>query len=208
MINQVLLLSLTGLTTQAYGIVTNLVHAYGVAAVFVLMLLESSSIPVPSEVIMPLAGVFAAQHIFSFYIALLASIAGSAIGIAIDYLIGYYIGKDIVYKHLRLFHIKKESLDAFDEWFSRNGVAAVFFTRLVPVVRTLMSFPAGFAKMPPKTFFTYSIAGAAIWNTVLMLFGFYFLSSTNAVVLMAAIGVFAIALYITYRYAVKSMRVK
>ncbi len=203
-----MLSSLSGLTAYVYGLATGLVKTYGVTAVFFLMMLESSSIPVPSEVVMPLAGLLAHKGLMLFYPALLASIVGSAVGIAIDYLIGYYIGKDIVYKHLRLFHISKESLDSFDAWFSRNGVAAVFFTRLVPVIRTLMSFPAGFAKMPPKTFFTYSVAGVVIWNSVLMLFGFYLLSSTHAVVILSAIGMLAIALYVVYRYAIKRIRAK
>jgi membrane protein DedA with SNARE-associated domain len=207
-IEAILLSSLSGLTTYVYGIATGLVKAYGIAAVFFLMLLESSSIPVPSEVIMPLAGLLAHNHLMLFYPALIASIAGSAVGIAIDYLIGYYIGKDIVYKHLRLFHISKESLEAFDAWFERNSVAAIFLTRLVPVIRTVMSFPAGFAKMPPKRFFTYSLSGAAIWNVVLMLFGFYLLSSKSAVEIMSAIGVLAIVLYVAYRYAMKRINAK
>ncbi|MEM3227408.1 MAG: DedA family protein [Candidatus Micrarchaeaceae archaeon] len=200
--------SLSNYYASFYTLITNFFHSYGYFAVFSLMMLESATIPIPSEVVMPLAGIFAARHIFGFYPALAASVLGSAAGIAIDYYIGYYIGKDIVYKHLRLFRIKKEQLDAFDVWFERNGIAAVFLTRLVPVIRTVMSFPAGFAKMKPKEFFAYSISGALIWNAVLMSFGFYALSGNSAVDILAAIGVFVLLLYIVYALAIKRLRRK
>jgi len=206
-INIILLsLNLSYYYSNLTSIITAFFHAYGYAAVFFLMLLESATIPVPSEVIMPLAGIFAARHIFDFWPALIASILGSGAGIAIDYYIGYFIGKDIVYKHLRFFRITQAQLDAFDIWFERNGMAAVFITRLVPVIRTVMSFPAGFAKMKPKSFFAYSISGAVIWNTVLMVFGFYALSGTSAEQILAAIGVFVLVLYMIYALALRHLR--
>jgi membrane protein DedA with SNARE-associated domain len=206
-INIILLsLNLSYYYSNLTSIITAFFHAYGYAAVFFLMLLESATIPVPSEVIMPLAGIFAARHIFDFWPALIASILGSGAGIAIDYYIGYFIGKDIVYKHLRFFRITQAQLDAFDIWFERNGMAAVFITRLVPVIRTVMSFPAGFAKMKPKYFFAYSISGAVIWNTVLMVFGFYALSGTSAEQILAAIGVFVLVLYMIYALALRHLR--
>ncbi|MGC8478317.1 MAG: DedA family protein [Candidatus Micrarchaeia archaeon] len=207
MLFNVLLLSLniSYYYSNIYAIITGFFHAYGYAAVFFLMLLESATIPVPSEIVMPLAGLFAAKHIFSFYPALISSIIGSGVGIAIDYYIGYFIGKDLVYKHLKFFRIKQSQLDSFDKWFERNGVAAVFITRLVPVIRTVMSFPAGFAKMNPKEFFAYSLSGAAIWNTVLMVFGFYALSGTSAEQILSAIGIFVLVLYAIYALALRHL---
>ncbi len=181
---------------------------YGYLAVFGLMLLEGSSLPVPSEVVMPLAGLLAQKGIFNFYIALFAGLMGSIGGLIIDYYIGYFLGKDVVYKHLRLFHIRQESLDNFDEWFTRNGTAAVFISRLIPVLRTFMSFPAGFARMNAKKFFAYSIAGTFIWDVVLMAFGYYFLSATNAVYVLFAIAVFAIMVYLIYHMAIRKLRRK
>ncbi len=171
---------------------------FGYLAIFGLMLLEGSSLPVPSEVVLPLAGLFAQKGLLDVYIAFFAALFGSIGGLAIDYYIGYFLGKEVVYKHLRLFHIRQESLDNFDRWFARNGTAAVFISRLIPVVRTFMSFPAGFARMNAKRFFSYSIIGTAIWDAVLLAFGYYFLSASSAVYVLTSIGVFAIIVYLLY----------
>ena len=198
--------SLMQLVSGSTSIIEQFIHAYGYMALFIAMALESSSIPVPSEVVMPFAGALSHAGFFNFWFAFIAALAGSILGLAVDYYIGYFIGKDIVYKHLHKFRISKEKLDSFDKWFERNGVAAVFITRLIPVLRTLMSFPAGFTRMDKKQFFAYSIAGAFIWNLVLMLFGFYIsIYANNAVILMSALGVFALLLYVVYREALKRM---
>ena len=197
---------LSGLLANSTAIIQNLITNYGYLAIFVLMTLESASLPIPSEVILPLSGYLAAKGSLNFYLAFASGMLGAIAGLAIDYAIGYYIGKDIIYKHLQLFRIKKKTLDEFDAWFDSNGIAAVFLSRLIPEVRALMSFPAGFAKMPLKEFFSYSIAGAIIWNLVLMLFGFYLLSADSAVIVMASIGIFAIALYVVYKIATKHMK--
>ncbi len=197
---------LLSLVHGSYSAINALVAKYGYLAIFTLMALESSSLPVPSEVVLPLAGVFAAKGALNFGIALLAAALGSILGCVIDYAIGYYIGKDIVYKHLRLFHIRKEQLDNFDSWFARNGVAAVFLTRFVPVARTFINFPAGFAKMPFKKFILYSTIGMVVWDVVLMLFGFYLLSGKSAEIVLGSIGAFAIVLYAVYKFAMKRMK--
>ena len=185
-----------------------MVSAYGYAAVFILMLLEAASFPVPSEVVLPLAGYLASKAVLSFYLALTAATIGSMVGSIIDYAIGYYLGKEVVYKHLGLFRIKKRTLDNFDAWFDKHGLAAVFLTRFIPVLRTIINFPAGFAKMDLKKFLAYTFAGSLIWNIVLMTFGFYLLSARSAEGVLAAIAVFAIALYVVYRFAASRMRRK
>ncbi|MEM3841501.1 MAG: DedA family protein [Candidatus Micrarchaeaceae archaeon] len=201
-----LALSLNSIIHGSVAAITSIMEKYGYAAIFGLMALESSSIPVPSEVIMPLAGLLSSKGILSFPLAFAASLLGSLVGLAVDYYIGYYLGKDVVYRHLRLFHISKEQLDAFDAWFKRNGAPAVLITRMLPVVRTVMSFPAGFAQMDKKKFFGYSLSGSAVWNIVLMLFGFYALSSSNAVYVLTSMGIFALALYIIYVIAIRKLK--
>ncbi|MDE1869299.1 MAG: DedA family protein [Candidatus Micrarchaeota archaeon] len=198
--------NITDLFTDANATVTQLMAAHGYLAVFGLMLVEGASLPVPSEIVLPLAGYFAAKGTMNVFLAFVFALLGSTGGLIIDYTIGYVIGKDIVYKHLERFHVKKSSLDAFDTWFARNGVAAVFFSRLIPVLRTLMSFPAGFAKMPLKKFFLYSITGSVIWDSVLIAFGYYLLSAKSAEIVMAAIGVFAIVMYVVFKLAMKRIR--
>lgn len=184
--------------TSSYSAISALVTKYGYAAIFGLMLMEGSSLPVPSEVVMPLAGLFAHNNLLRFYPALSAGLLGSIGGLIIDYYIGYFLGKDLIYRHMHLFHISKESLDRFDEWFARNGTFAVFISRLIPVARTFMSFPAGFARMNAKRFFAYSIAGTFIWDAVLMAYGYYLLSAKSAIIVLAAIAAFVVIIYIIY----------
>ncbi len=200
---QILLLLQTIFST-AY--INSLLSTYGYLGLFGMMALEGASLPIPSEVIVPIAGYLAAKGVFNFYIAALAILAGNMVGVVIDYVIGYFIGKDVVYKHLHLFHINKEKIDAFDSWFNRNGGFAVFVSRMIPVLRGLISFPAGFARMPFKKFFLYSLVGSAIWDILLMLFGYYLLSSHNLYIAMSAVAFLALILYIIYRIAVKKTR--
>jgi len=183
------------------------IAAHGYYAIFILMLLESVSIPVPSEVILPLVGYFAAQHQISLVLGFAVATLAAIIGMTIDYYIAYFLGKEVVYKHLRLFHIKRQDIESFDEWFSRNGSAAVFLARLLPVVRGLVNFPAGFAEMKVRDFYLYSTLGCVIWNIVLILFGFYALSISNTYVVIGAIFLFGLTLYLIYRFAMRRIRV-
>ena len=196
---------------SSFSIIEGIISSHGYAAIFILMLLESSSIPVPSEVVLPLAGVMAAKGILGFYPALLVATVGSLIGMGIDYYIGYFVGKDIIYRHLELFHVTKTSLRKFDRWFMINGEAVVFISRMVPVIRTIASLPAGFARMAKRKFFTYSAAGALVWNSVLMTFGFVTFNSYNgsagsAVIVLLSLAAFGTVLYYVYHITKKHLR--
>ena len=191
--------------TSVAGI-TAFISKYAYAAILFLMTLESASLPVPSEVVLPLIGYLAFKGTLNVYLGFAAAVIGSMAGIAIDYYIAYYLGKDVVYKHLKLFHIKEESVRAFEEWFAKNGAFAVFVARLLPVVRGLISLPAGFAQMPQKKFFLYSLLGTLIWDTALILFGYYALSTQNVYLLFGSIAVFAVVLYALYLYFARKIR--
>lgn len=183
-----------------------LISSFGYLGIFILMALEGSSLPIPSEIVLPVAGALAYHGAFNFYLALAAAVLGSIVGLAVDYYIGYFIGRDLVYKHLKWFHIKPETLRNFEIWLERNGVATVFLSRLIPVVRTIISFPAGFAKMDKRVFFTYSILGTLIWDTALMGVGFYAaISGTDAIVILSVVGVIAIMIYYAYSRYFKSI---
>ncbi len=183
------------------GAITGFIHSYGYVAIFVLMALESASLPIPSEVVLPLVGLFSAQGVINPYLAFIVVFVAGLLGMAIDYYIGYYVGKEVIYKHLRAFRVKKETLDAFDAWFSKNGAFAVFVGRLLPEVRGLVSLPAGFAVMPKRKFFFYSAIGTLIWDIVLMSFGYYALDSGSAYVTLIAVGLLATILYAIYALA-------
>src|SRR5271157_3531518 len=163
-----------GILGFSYSTISGLIAAHGYIAIFVLMVLEAASFPgVPSEVVLPAVGYFIAEGLLNPVLAFAAAITGCTIGMGIDYYIAYFLGKDVVYKHLRFFHIKKEQLLAFDRWFEKNGDFAVFVSRLLPVVRGWIGFPAGFAEMPLKKFFFYSVTGTVIWDVILIAFGYY-----------------------------------
>ncbi len=192
-------LSILQLLTGTYSSISAFIASYGDLAIVILMTLESASLPIPSEVLLPLAGAFAAQgYLGGPYLAYAAALAGTIFGITIDYFIAYFLGKEVVYKHLSSFHIRRESIELFDAWFKRNGPFAVFVARLLPVVRGLISLPAGFAEMSLKKFYFYSILGAMIWNAALMAFGYYALSTSNAQSLLVAVATLAIVLYLVY----------
>lgn len=198
--------SIINLLTGASTTVTNFLVKYGYAAIIILMGLESASLPIPSEVVLPLIGKSVAEGTLNAYLAFACTMIGTAIGISVDYAIAYYLGKDVIYKHLNFFHVKRETIDSFEEWFRSNGSFAVFISRLLPVVRGLISIPAGFAEMPLKKFFFYSLVAAAIWNAALMYFGYAVLSTTNAQLLFGGIGVFAIVLYLIYHFSLDRIK--
>lgn len=198
--------SVIALLTGTYANVSLFITHYGYAAVIFLMTLGTASLPVPSELILPIVGAFIASGALNPYLAFMATIIGTIFGISIDYFIAYFLGKELVYKHLHLFHIKRQNLDAFDRWFEDNGPFAVFVSRLIPVVRGVISLPAGFARMNLKKFYLYSIAGAAIWNTALIVFGYYALSTKNAELLLASVAALAIVLYLIYHFSIKRIR--
>lgn len=196
--------SLVAAIQGSSGAINGFITSYGYAAIFALLLLEAASLPIPSEVVLPAIGFFAASGDLSLYIALLVAFAGSMVGMAIDYYIAYFFEKDLVYKHLKAFHLTKEQLDGFDAWFAKNGPFAVFISRLLPILRGFINFPAGFAKMPIKKFYAYSVVSVAAWEVALVLFGYYALK-VNVYLTLVAIGAFAVVVYLLYWAAKRLM---
>ena len=152
---------------------------WGVAFVFVFMTIESSFIPFPSEVVMIPAGFLAARGEFTggepmlaLWLAIAAGTAGSLAGAYINYYLASRVGKPFLEKYGRYFFVKPEPLARACEVFNRYGAMTTFVCRLVPVIRQLISIPAGIARMPfwPFTFFTG--LGAGIWTAVLAFVGF------------------------------------
>ena len=197
-------LNLSGIFNGAVSFFTLILKRYGYLAIFVLMVLEAASLPIPSEVVLPVAGLLAATGLFNIYLIFIVITVASLIGITIDYYLAYFIEKEIIYKHLKIFRISKNQLEGFDRWFNRNGTFTVFIGRMLPEVRGLVSLPAGFAKMPLKKFYSYSLLGITIWDIALLAFGYYALNAHNAYIAMVAVSVFAIAIYALFRIFVKN----
>lgn len=146
------------------GIITQTIDIMGYSGVFFLMLIESCGIPMPSEIIMPFSGFLVAEGKMNFwavsFVGALANLAGSLAA----YWIGLKGGRSLIEKYGKYVLISKNDLDLADRWFAKFGNMAAFFGRLLPIVRTYISFPAGIAKMDIKRFSVYTFAGALPWS--------------------------------------------
>ena len=151
--------------------ITAIISAMGYPGILIMMALESMIFPVPSEAVMPFAGFLVHTGRFGFAQVVLASVAGSIIGSLLSYYAGFYGGKPFVMKFGKYFLLEEKHLDFTTDFFHKYGGAAVFASRFIPVVRHLISIPAGMGKMPLRTFLAYTIAGAGIWNAFLAYLG-------------------------------------
>lgn len=151
--------------------ITQFIHTIGYIGVFILMTLESMVAPVPSEAVMPFAGFLVSQGTFSFWMVVLVSTLGSIVGSLISYAIGYYGGYPFVEKLGKYFFLNKRHLEWTHKFFEKKGSLTIFISRFIPVVRHLISIPAGVAKMNLKRFVFFTAIGACIWNTFLLYVG-------------------------------------
>ncbi len=188
--------------------IEGLVASHGYIAVFLLMTLESAGLPIPSEAVLPLTGLFVARGTFGAIPAYGVALLGSIVGSLSAYYIAFVIGKDVVYNHAEKFHIKKTKLSAIDDWFAKEGPLTVFIAKMLPIVRGLINLPAGFAQMNVVKFAIFSTIGSALWNALLIGFGFYAFSSTSISSIMIWIGLLLFVLYILYEFAKRKMKRK
>lgn len=149
---------------------------YGYLAVFLLMLAESACIPVPSEVIMLFGGALAAGAVAGVHPSLVgiivAGVLGNVAGSYIAWAVGRYAGQAAVRRWGRRIGVREREVDRAAAWFERRGAAAVLVGRLVPVIRTFISLPAGFAAMPPLRFGVYTTLGCIPWTAALGIAGY------------------------------------
>jgi membrane protein DedA with SNARE-associated domain len=151
------------------GIVVKL----GYPGVFILVTLESTLVPVPSELVFPFAGYFASKGIFSLPVLLVINSVGALLGSGIGYWIGAAGGKPLLLKYGKYFLIRKHDIEKTEKWFANHGKATIFFARLVPVIRHIISLPAGVARMPLRAFFFQTFLGSTLWGSFLILLGYY-----------------------------------
>jgi membrane protein DedA with SNARE-associated domain len=159
------------LTDPIVQFAVDTVDALGLPGVFVLMLLESACIPIPSEATMLFAGFNVSNGEYSLAAATAAGVLGNLVGSWIAYGVGYFGRVDLLEKHGRKLHIKKSHLEWADRWFERHGDATVFFTRMLPIIRTFISLPAGVARMPFWRFTVFTLAGCIPWVLLLTFIG-------------------------------------
>jgi len=149
---------------------TDFIDATGLVGIFVLMTLESACIPVPSEAIMLFAGFNVSEGDLSMFGVVAAGSLGNLAGSLIAYAAGYY-GRIELLDRNKFIHINRRHLEWADRWFERHGSATVFFTRMLPIVRTFISLPAGVARMPLGRFVVFTLAGSIPWVLLLAIIG-------------------------------------
>ena len=147
------------------------IASWGYFAVALLMAMENACIPIPSELILGFAGylIFADQMTFTG--ALIAGMVGGMAGSIFAYAVGHYGGRTFVDKYGHYFFVKKSHVDIAQNWFDKYGLKAVFFSRMLPVVRTFISLPAGFAHVDMKKFLVLTFAGSLPWTALILAAG-------------------------------------
>ena len=161
-------IQLTGLA----GLAVNIIDALGELGVGALALLETVFPPIPSEVVLPLAGFLAQQGRMNVFLVLLTATLGGLIGAYILYYVGHRLGEERAIRWLsKLPLVDREDFEKASGWFHRHGRSAVLFGRLIPGVRSLISLPAGSARMPLGSFTLFTLIGSTIWNSLLVSLG-------------------------------------
>ena len=173
-----------------------------------LMALESMIAPVPSELVMPFVGFLAAEGKFSIPMAIIFTSIGSLVGSLISYYVGLLGGRPLVLRAGRYLFLNHEHLEWTERWFAKNGSWTIFVSRFIPVVRHLISIPAGLGRMNVLRFSIFTIVGATIWNTFLLYCGYKLRQNWTLVqqysheldIVVGLLGVAALGIWAGVRY--------
>jgi membrane protein DedA with SNARE-associated domain len=179
---------------------------YGYVSLFTLMALESASTPVPSEIVLPFAGYLVYIGVLDFWLALAVSTVASLTGALVDYFLALWLGRPFVVRLLGVFRVRTETLDRAEGWFERSGQWTVLVARFVPVLRTVISLPAGLFEMRIRSFVLLTVAGCFAWSAILIYAGYLagpawqgaFSSSTTVIDALSGIVSFIALAYIVY----------
>lgn len=163
------MLNITETITEA---VIEFINGTGYAGIIFLMALESACIPVPSEIIMPFSGYIVWQGELNLTFAVIAGAVGNLLGSLLAYIIGFKGGRPFLERYGRYIFITHRKLRIADEWFARYGHEAVFISRMLPVIRTFISLPAGISRMDIKKFTVYTFLGSLPWCFILTYAGY------------------------------------
>ncbi len=168
MVLEYMSMSLTAFLTDS---IIYVIDTIGYTGVFILMVLESALIPIPSEMIMPFSGFLVYMGRMNMFLAITAGALGNLFGSLIAYFAGMRFGRDFLEKYGKYLLIDAKHIRIVEEFFNKYGSIAVFTGRLLPAIRTVISFPAGISKMNLTTFVFYTLLGSYIWNFLLVYVG-------------------------------------
>ncbi|MCK5295159.1 MAG: DedA family protein [Arcobacteraceae bacterium] len=152
--------------------VTDQIFDMGYIGIYILMFIESSFIPFPSEVVLIPAGYLAAKGDMSITLIMFASLMGSISGALVNYFGSLYVGRRFLIRYGKYILVSEETLNKMEEFFKKHGAISTFTGRLIPGVRQLISIPAGLSKMDLKVFILYTSLGAIIWSAILVILGY------------------------------------
>jgi membrane protein DedA with SNARE-associated domain len=194
------------ITDIIFNTVVNLLDQTGYLGIFLLMVMESATLPIPSEVVLPLGGYLVFQHRLDFWSTVAVATVGSMVGTMIDFSIGYYLGRPAVLRYGRIVRFSEKRLETTEKWFATHGKSVVLLARFVPLLRTLIAFPAGIVRMDVKRFMTFSAVGILVWDIALVYLGFLagqnstaIASTLQAYFLPLGVAALAIAGILAYR---------
>jgi len=199
--------------------ITNIMNKYGYAGIIFLISIENIFPPIPSEVILTLGGFMTTQEniTMNLFGVIIASTIGSVIGAIILYYIGYIMNKDRLIKLCdsrvgKILRLKKEDIIKSTDNFEKNGNITVFYSRFIPIVRSLISIPAGINKMKFSLFLIYTIIGSFLWNTVLCglgnLVGENYMMVANIFSKYSKLILILLILWILYKFVYKKIKKK
>ncbi len=157
----------------------DLIFEWGYLGIYLLMSIESSFIPFPSEIVLVPAGYLASQGEMSIAMIMLVALLGSMTGALINYYLAFFVGRAFLLKYGKYFFISEKSLLKMEDFFEKHGAISTFTGRLIPGIRQLISIPAGLSKMKIATFSLFTALGAGIWALVLTMLG-YFIGENEA----------------------------
>jgi membrane protein DedA with SNARE-associated domain len=144
--------------------ITQIIASSGYFGVFFLMMLESAVVPIPSEIVMPFAGFIASTGGFNIWLVVLAGTVGNLVGSLVAYFVGLYLGRGFIFRYGKYVLLEKKYLLMTEKWFKKKGDKTIFFSRLLPVIRTVISLPAGIGRMNLGKFMAYTFVGSIPWN--------------------------------------------
>ncbi|MGC8992089.1 MAG: DedA family protein [Thermoplasmata archaeon] len=194
------------ISSVVVNFVINYLKEHGYLGIFILMTLESAMLPLPSEVIIPFSAYLAYLNYLNIYLVIMFSTLGGLAGSLIAYYIGYFGGRELIIKYGKYFFIYEEDLERAERWFNKYGPESVFIARLLPVIRGIISLPAGIGKMNIVKFSIYTFLGTLIWSVILSYTAYYLGSNWNIIVnvissldpVIVIIGIL-ILIYIIYK---------
>ncbi len=189
----------------------SVISASGYLGVFFLMFLENTSLPIPSEVVLPFSGYLAAQGGMNLWLVIIISTVAGVLGAAVDYYIGFFLGLEGV-KRAQYLPIQQKHLDSAVKWFNKYGSMAVFGSRLIPGFRTIISFPAGILHMNLTKFLSLTAIGCLFWDAILAYAGFYagihLQATISAVRYLSIVAIITIPVAVAVWYLVNKRRHK